>query len=202
MPFPSLHNENELLLQAAEGSKNAFRQLFEHYWDKIFSVAFVFTKSTLLSEEIVQDVFLKIWLKRDQLSAIKKFDAYLFIIARNHIYNELRKKSRETPFVTDLQSYFVETSGLPEQSLILKETTHIVEKAVKLLPGQQRAVFELSRNEGLEYAQIADRLGISKLTVRSHMKKALQFIRQYLKVNNGEVIVMVCMHKLLSWLSC
>lgn len=189
VPATSLHNERDLLLKVAEGNENAFRQLFDHYSDNIYSVALVLAKSSVMAEEIVQDVFLKIWMKREQLPSIEKFDGYLFMTARNHIYNELRRKTLEQPFAEHLEQHFQESSALPEEQLLLKETKHLIQKAVAQLPTQQRSVYELSRNDGLDHAQIAEKLGISKLTVKSHMTKALQFIRQYLKEHHACWIV-------------
>jgi RNA polymerase sigma-70 factor (family 1) len=193
----TLHNERELLLTIAKGDEKAFRKLFNHYWNHIYSVAFTFTKSIVLSEEVVQDVFLKIWLKREQLTSIINFKGYLFTVARNHIYNELRKKSCEQSFVKHLEEYFIEMSSLPEEKLFLKETQYLINEAVAHLPVQQRTVYELSRNAGLDHAQIADKLGISKLTVKSHMNKALRLIRQTYQSSTGELlcilfIVMTC----------
>jgi RNA polymerase sigma-70 factor (ECF subfamily) len=192
-----LDNENELLLLVAEGDEKAFRQLFDHYWNKIYSVALTLTKSTALSEEIVQDVFLKIWLKREQLPSVEKFDGFLFTVAKNHIYNELRKKTMEQPFVEHLEQHFLESSALPEQFMLLKETKQLIDRAVQQLPDQQRAVYELSRNEGLDYITIAAQLGISRSTVKNHMTKALQFLRQYLNMHRGELVLAATMLKML-----
>ena len=197
MPAAALHNERELLQSIAQGDEKAFRQLFNYYWQHIYSVAFAFTKSIVLSEEIVQDVFLKVWLKRELLTPVKNFKGYLFTVARNHIYNELRKKSSEQSFAEHLEEYFIEMSSLPEQQLFLKETQSLIDEAVAQLPTQQRTVYELSRKDGLDQAQIADKLGISKLTVKSHMNKALNMIRQVYQSSTGELlcilfIVMTC----------
>ncbi len=194
----SLDNENELLLLVSKGDETAFRQLFDHYWDKIYSVALTLTKSSALSEEIAQDVFLKIWLKREQLSSVEKFDGYLFTVARNHIYNELRKKTMEQPFVEQLEQHFLESSALPEQMMLLKETKQLIDKAVEQLPDQQRAVYEMRRNEGLDYTAIAGQLGISRSTVKNHMTRALQFLRQYLSEHRSEIVVAAAIMKLLS----
>ena len=188
MPAASLHNERELLLLMAKGDEKAFRLLFNHYWNHIYSIAFAFTKSMVLSEEIVQDVFLKIWLKRELLTPIKNFKGYLFTVARNHIYNELRKKSCEQSFVEHLEEYFIEISSIPEQQLFLKEAQSLIDEAVSQLPMQQRTVYELSRKDGLDHAQIADKLGISKLTVKSHMNKALHMIRQAYESSTGGLL--------------
>lgn len=172
------HNSDCLLRQVATGDEAAFRKLFYLHWDNVYSVAFTLTRSQVIAEEIVQDVFLKIWLKREQLTAVGNFDNYLFIIARNHIYNQLRKKAGAAPLPEQ------EEDHSPEQVLLLKETGQIVQEAVQQLPQQQRMVFELSRNEGLDHASIAHRLGVSRLTVKSHMNKALHAIRSHLSRHN------------------
>lgn len=191
----SLNNEKELLLLVAEGDEKAFRQLFNHYWDKIYSVAFTLTKSSVLSEEIVLDVFLKLWLKRERLASVEKLDAYLFTIAKNHIYNELRKKIAEQPFVECLEQHFVECFAVPDKIMQLKETKLLIDKAVGQLPQQQRTVYEMSRIEGLDYATIAKKLGISRSTVKNHMTKALQFFRHYLHSNTTELFLAVIIIK-------
>jgi RNA polymerase sigma-70 factor (ECF subfamily) len=169
----------------AAGDVNAFNELFRHYWDSIYSIAFSITKSKVVAEEIVQDVFLKIWLKRDQLAEVKNFDNYLFIIARNHIYNQLRVKAVQ--FTTE----HAEVSETPEKQLYLKETVQIITEAVKRLPKQQRIIFELSRNEGLDHATIASRLKLSRLTVKTHINKALHFIRGYLSRHNTLLLLLL-----------
>ena len=181
MLVTSSDNEIELLSQVAKGDEIAFRQLFNHYWGKIYSVAFTLTKSAELSEEIVQDVFLKIWLKKEQLPAIVKFESYLFIVARNHILNQLRKKTCDQHFAAHLEKHFSATASSPEQEMMLKETSQLINKALEQLPARQREVYRLSRNDGLDVNTIARQLGISKLTVKSHLTKALQFIRHYLQ---------------------
>ncbi len=182
-------NEKDLLLQVANGSELAFRQLFDAYWNKIFQVARMLSKSNVLAEELVQDIFLKIWLNRRDLATVGKFDGYLFTIARNHIYNELRKKTREQAFVEHLEQHFLESYSLPEQLLILKETTELIHQAVEILPEQQRAVYKLSRNEGLDYNTIAEKLGISRSTVKNHMTQALKTLRLYLSNHAGELVL-------------
>jgi RNA polymerase sigma-70 factor (family 1) len=190
----SINNQDELLLLVAEGDEKAFRQLFDFYWGKIYSVAVTLTKSPPLAEEIVQDVFLKIWLKRDQLPSVENFEGFLFTVARNHIYNELRRKVVELPFVEHLEQHFRESSALPEQVMLLKETNLLIKEAVEQLPPQQRTVFELSRNEGLDNNKIAERLGISRATVRNHLTKALHFLRNYLQISRGELSALLLVY--------
>src|SRR6478735_11143470 len=87
-------NEKELLALIAKGDEIAFSKLFFQFKDRIYSIAFKLTKSTIAAEEIVQEVFLKIWLKRASLTEIENFSAYLFIIARNDVYKGLKQIAR------------------------------------------------------------------------------------------------------------
>ncbi|MEO6733181.1 MAG: RNA polymerase sigma-70 factor [Ferruginibacter sp.] len=188
MDEPEPYHQDELLLEIAKGNEKAFRRLFDHYWNRIYSVSLVVTKNPHLAEEIVQDVFLKIWVKREQLSEVKRFEGYLITIAKNHIYNELRRKTLEQPFINGLEEHFLETTELPGQLLELKEATQLIAKVVAELPQQQRLVYEMSRNEQLDYQTIAERLGITRSTVKNHMTKALQAIRTYLDKHKGELL--------------
>ncbi len=167
-----------------QGDEKAFRRLFDFYWPNIYSVAFDLTKSSELSEELVQDIFLKIWLKRGMLTNVTNFGGYLFMVAKHHIYNELRRKTLEKSFATHLDQYFSSIAAGPDQAIIVKETKQLIESAVKQLPDQQRTVYQLSRNHGMDQSGIAEKLGISKFTVKSHMNKALQKIRQYLLLHS------------------
>jgi len=177
------YDEISLLSAIAKGDETAFRQLFDHYWDNIYGVAFAFTKSSVIAEEMTQDVFVKIWLKREELPQVKKFGDYLFIIARNHIFSALRKKILEQPFADHLLNYLQETSNTPESQLLLRETEQLLLKAIEQLPPQQHLIYCLSREQGLNQEEIAAKLDISKNTVKSHMNKALHFIRDYLRIH-------------------
>ncbi|MBS1669714.1 MAG: sigma-70 family RNA polymerase sigma factor [Bacteroidetes bacterium] len=142
MPFlPAFDEEPSLLQEVANGNQKSFRRLFDYYFNHIYSTALAFTKSETDAEEIAQDVFLKIWVQREKLISVRKFNDYLFIIARNHIFNHLRKKLHEQAFTDHLVNYFKETSHLPEQQLLVKETEKIINDAVNQLPRQQKLVF-------------------------------------------------------------
>lgn len=183
MPAIASYDEISLLSAIAKGDEIAFRQLFDQHWDNIFGVAFAFTKSPVIAEEMAQDVFVKIWLRREELPQVRKFSDYLFIIARNHILSALRKKIKETSFPEHLLNYFQETESNPEDQLMLRETEHLLHKAIEQLPPQQHLIYCLSREQGLNQEEIAAKLDISKNTVKSHMSKALQFIRNYLRTH-------------------
>jgi len=177
----------DIIANIEGGNEQSFRIFFDYYWDHIYSVAFAFTKSDALSEEIVQEVFVKVWLKRTQLSTVTDMDAWLFIIARNHILNVLRKKLKEDAFLQNIEGYFSIINGSPVDLLYKKEAEALVNNAVNKLPKQQQLIYSLSRIAGLSQEEIAIKLNISKNTVKSHMNKALNAIRLHLESNSVSV---------------
>lgn len=174
-----LFNEKDLLLQVAQHDENAFRQLFEHYKNKIYAFAFHLTDSTVLSEEIVQDVFVKIWINKEALVRIDQFSAYLFTITRNHTFNQLKRLANERFILKQLKDELPESENNTEQLLINKEYNGILQQAIELLPPQQQLIYNLSRKEGLKLEEIAQQLNLSVNTVKSHMGKALKTIRSH-----------------------
>ena len=176
----------------AAGDEKAFGLLFHQYWDHIYTVAVSITRSTTASEDLVQDIFLKIWLNRSQLTSIEHFDNYLFIIARNAIYTSLRQTGIKASLLQKMEG--PGTANLtPEEELLAKESTKLIQQAVNQLSPQQQAVYNLSREGGLKYEQIAQKLGISKSTVRNHMVKALQNIRESLQANSDGLLLILCL---------
>ena len=193
-----LLSENVLLEQVALGNENAFRQLFDRYWKRIHGIARALTKSPVVAEEMVQDIFLKIWLNRENLTNIHSFEAYFVTVARNHILNELRKKVKEEPFTQHLLDYLQDFSNNPEQLIIKEEKEKLVNAAVDTLPTQQKAVFQLSREELLSQEEISHKLHISTNTVKVHMNKALKGIRLYLSQYSDEVLFLILLSELFS----
>ena len=174
-----IHNEDELLFQLKNGDQEAFSRLFNHYRPVVYNVAYKFLKSPVLAEEIVQDVFLKIWLKRNEMDAIKDFNAYLFIMARNFVFDRIKKMSYETEArsVLKTETFFIDDT---EYLVRQHECQQLLKEAIELLPPQQKSVYNLAKVEGLSQERIAEQMKLSKLTVKKHMAMALQAIRKYL----------------------
>jgi RNA polymerase sigma-70 factor (ECF subfamily) len=189
------YNEKELLFRVSQGDEKAFRIIFEQHWDRIYSVAFMFSKSSPFAEELVQDIFVKIWRNRSVLPTINQFDGYLFTVARNEILNQLRRKIQEEPLSAHLSEYFRETSALPSEGLMLKETIETIRKVVETLPPQQQMVFRLSREQGLSHEEIARKMQISSLTVKSHLTKALRTLRTFLEKPSFSIMFLLSLFR-------
>jgi RNA polymerase sigma-70 factor (family 1) len=171
----------ELLKFLQEENEEAFAELYNRYWKRIYTMALTYTKSPEAAQDIVQDVFLKIWIKKENLLQVREFKPFLFVTARNLIISSLRN---QVFYVTlDPEEGIEEDTLLPEKQLSYKESLDLLHKAIELLPPQQQRAYQLSRNEGMRYEDIAQEMGISPLTVRTHITKALSFIRKYLTDN-------------------
>ncbi|SJZ84238.1 RNA polymerase sigma-70 factor, ECF subfamily [Chitinophaga eiseniae] len=182
-----------LLQQVAGGDEPAFRQLFDTFADRIYGVAYAYTKSSHLSEEIVQDVFVKIWLKRASLPAVKSIADYIFIISRNRIINELRRLKTEKKYLQQLFSEETESLRSPESEYVLKETRSLVLHAIDHLPPRQREVYQLNQLQGLRLGEVAVQLGLSRNTVRNHLSRAIQSVREYLHGHADEQTLLFVM---------
>ena len=178
------HNEKELLQQVSEGDEVAFQSLFNLYYDRLFQYVFGFTKSRQVTEELVMDVFLKIWLGRAILPDITHFDSFLFRVAHNKSIDFLRAVARD-PLFKDLLWEQIEftNNDHSDSRLIVQEYEQKLREAIGLLSPQRKKVYQLSRNEDMNHDQIAAQLNLSKYTVNNHIVEALRFIRNYLSKN-------------------
>jgi RNA polymerase sigma-70 factor (family 1) len=170
------YNEEKLISELKEGDILAFNQIFELYSSKLFLFAKGYLKSVEDSEELVQEVFTKIWEKRDQLQSGYSFKSYVFTIAFNIIKKHFRQKSRFKKFVTEelLTDVTNETSQQIDYNSL---KNHILELA-EFLPEQRRKVLIKSRFEGLTNKEIAGELKLSKKTIENHLNLALKEIRR------------------------
>jgi RNA polymerase sigma-70 factor (ECF subfamily) len=172
-----LHDELELLGLISNGDETAFRKIFNHYSDRLFSYTLRITDNEELAEEIVMDAFIKIWCNRKDLCLVRQFDSYLYTIVRNRAFNAIKRRSHESSIINHLSLIKTEYEDSTEDTVVYNEYQHIISNAVNQLPPQQRLVYSLSRDEGLKYNEIADQLNLSKNTVKAHLKKALSTLR-------------------------
>lgn len=179
-------SEKVLVEKIISGDQSAFKEIFYRYKDKLFSYCYRFTKTETIAEEIVHDVFLKIWTEREQINPDLSFSSYLYTITHNHALNFLKKAAADISLRGKLFYYFEQYHRQPEDQLIYNDLVGIVQQAVALLPPRRRLIYEMSREQAMNDEEIANRLSISKQTVKNQMVKALKFIKGYLK-SHGEI---------------
>lgn len=173
-------NVEYLLNLIASGDRNAFEVLFEKEHKKVNSFALRITRSKEQAEEIVQDVFLKIWVNRSNLTGISNWSAYLNTMVRHHSFNFLRRLALEIQAGNELGKVNTEIDNTTEKEIEFRGTRALLEEAITSLPAQQQKVYRMCHIEGLKYAETAELLNISAGTVQSHMKQALSSLRKYL----------------------
>jgi RNA polymerase sigma-70 factor (family 1) len=178
--FSREYDEKALLLLVTGGDEEAFTRLFHEYRNKIYSIAYDLTESASVSEEIVQDVFLKIWIKRESLGEVDSFRAYLFTITRNHVFTTLKKmvrrRNQEIPVGQETdETYYHGT----EDQVLNREYARILRNAVDRLPERQKQVYVLIKERGVKRDAAAAALQLSPETVKTHLTQAMRNIRAY-----------------------
>jgi RNA polymerase sigma-70 factor (ECF subfamily) len=174
--------EKELLALIAEGHEPAFRVLYDRYWEKLFNYLVHITKSREIAEEIVADVFLKLWTGRDLLQNIQHMDGFLRKVAYNKAMDFFKIASRDARLQKVVAAGMSEAVEADTDNRLLdNEYRQILQEAVQQLSPQRRLIFSLSREAGLTHEQIARRLNLSRHTVRNSMAEALKSIREYLR---------------------
>ncbi|WP_158563221.1 RNA polymerase sigma-70 factor [Chitinophaga silvatica] len=185
------------LQEVAAGNEKAFKILFEQYRGKLFNYISRFVKSETIAEELVLDVFMKIWIGRDLIAQVRNFDAFLFRIAHNKSIDFLRSAAGDKR----LQELLWDKIDLADQigadtGLMAQEYESKIRAAIALLPPQCKKVYTLSREEELSHDQIAQQLNISRATVNNHIVMAQRFIRNFLSKEIDLAIVILLLGKI------
>lgn len=188
MPTELLHNEKELLELIANSDELAFARLLTYHKDRIFSIAFKLTKSTVIAEEIVHDVFLKIWINRADLYEIQNFSAYLFIVTRNDVYKVLKRIAKNYKVVLLPEEVQIASNFDSSDHLMDREYKFLLQSAVDSLPSQQKLVYGLVREQGLKRDEVAIQLNIQPDTVKYHLSQAIKNIRDFCLLRLGTFI--------------
>ncbi|MDB5115852.1 MAG: polymerase sigma-70 factor [Mucilaginibacter sp.] len=174
-----LLTEKELVELLKIGDKYAFEQLYHNYKVRIYANLFKMVKSAENSEELLQDLFVKIWIGRETLDSEKSFRSYLFKIAENLVYDFFRKAALNKKLETYLISVSVPANSPIEQHIYYKEGNHALAKAIEQLPPKRKQVYILCKIEGKSYEEVSRLLGISISTVNEHIVKASRVVRKF-----------------------
>ncbi|MBR5069516.1 MAG: RNA polymerase sigma-70 factor [Bacteroidales bacterium] len=161
----------------AQGNTRAFELLFLNYQPKLVAFIDGFIKDTEEARDMSQDIFMRLWERREACCEIRSFKAFLFKTAKFSIYNYYDHQLVNNKFVEQML-YAPEGTVSADESLFAKELQGLIDQTVKNMPEQRRRVFEMSREEGLSNEEIAQLLGISKRTVENHITTALAALRK------------------------
>lgn len=162
-----------------------FERIFHSYKGKIHGYALNLVRSPEAAEEVTQEIFIKLWLCREMLEQVDNLDAFIYVIARNKALDHLRKAAYDVKLLNNLKGLTPQEDNNLTERIAAKDYEVIVQQAVNALSPQRKKVYQLSRVEGLNHDEIAERLQLSKNTVKNHLVEALRFIREHLYKTAG-----------------
>ncbi|GAB2816406.1 RNA polymerase sigma factor [Ferruginibacter profundus] len=187
---PVAYDETALLKRLKEGDTTAFIQLYDHYHHPLYIFILRFVKVPEYAEDVLQDVFLKIWEIRERINPDLSFNAYLYKICRNKVFKLLKKIVTDNAMQTQLMNQLETATEAPHLKLQWKQYNDLLHKAVNQLPPQRQKVFKLCREQGKSYDEVAEELGISRNTIKEHMVAAMKSIKEYI-FQHGELSLLL-----------
>jgi RNA polymerase sigma-70 factor (ECF subfamily) len=176
-----LDKDRILIEKVKTGDMVAFEQLFRKYYNELCGYAYQYFSDRDTVEDIVQDLFYKLWQKRERLEIRISFRAYLYRAVYNNTLQVLKEKNSLQPIERQNGTYEAILSEEVFDTIETKEIHQIIERTLEKMPERVRKIFELSRFEGLRYREIAEHLSISIKTVEANMGKALKIFRKSLR---------------------
>jgi RNA polymerase sigma-70 factor (ECF subfamily) len=174
-------NENDLVARLNNSDGEAFEQLYQLYSGRLFGYLIKLVKSEVFAQELLQDTFIKLWNKRENINPEKSFRSYLFRIAENNVYDFFRKAARDKKLQEAIIKNACENYRHVEENLLTKENEQILQDAINLLPPKRRQIFQLIKIEERSYDEVSTLLNISASTINDHIVKASKAIREALK---------------------
>jgi RNA polymerase sigma-70 factor (ECF subfamily) len=171
----NLQDEKEMLRRLSEGDQTALTSIYQRFWQSLFVSAYNIIKDKKACEDIIQEIFLQLWLKRENLQIRESLKAYLLAATRYQVFRYIKK----APLSQELFEHLEERFAVPpsDQILMQKDLSKQVDKIVGSLPEKCQQIYRLSRQEYLSHKEIAERLNISTKTVENQLTIALRRLR-------------------------
>ncbi|MDP4205738.1 MAG: RNA polymerase sigma-70 factor [Bacteroidota bacterium] len=174
-------NLEKTITRLTNSEEDALDELYKHFYPKLYYFSKSFLKFETDVEDVLQEVFVKIWINRENINDSLTFSSYIFTITKNALLNHLRSKLKEQSFRTELATQVISSEFTWQESTDYNEIQQQVNSLINSLPEKRQQIFRLSREEGLSNKEISKRLGISVKTVEDHMTHALRYLKIHLK---------------------
>jgi len=187
----SRYGDEELMKEVKAGNMLAFDALYRKYSRRLYKFSYSILKSTQEAENIIQDVFLNLWLNREKIEKSSSVKYYVFAIAYNSAISIIRKKAKEIQFIEYVKTLQDFTQEPVDLQIEYAELDEKLDEIIKALPSRQKEVYLLHRVEGLKYSEIAEKMNISINTIENHMSRALKTIRKKL-ANYSLPVILFC----------
>jgi RNA polymerase sigma-70 factor (ECF subfamily) len=172
------HNEQQLISLLRDSSQDAFAQLFDSYSQKLYRFSYSYLKTEAEAEEIVQDVFLKLWENRDKLRNETSFQSYLFTIAFNAIRKHFNQKARDERFRTSLLESLSDENPSLENHPDFEALVARLDQLIEAMPARRKEIFLKRKKEGKSVREIASEMDISPKTVENQITEAMNYLKK------------------------
>lgn len=187
------YSDQEVVALLANDDKSVFEHLFKHYYAALGRFSLKYVRSEELAEEVVQEVFLYIWEKRHTLKITTSLNAYLYAAVKNRSINQIKSHISKLEVHEDL-TYETTAQSSIETEMDYPLLQKLVTKAIETLPERCQMIYNLSRNSGMTYAEIATELDLSKKTVEAQMGIALKKLRTYINSHWDKItLIILCL---------
>jgi len=185
-----LHNEPRLVQELQAGNEEAFATLYRHYSPILYINVLKIVQDPAIAEEIIQELFTRVWQKKDAKGIVENFSGYLYRIAQNLVHDFFRRLRRDQQLMKRFGSIATRNYEDVEEQFYQKQSSEILQKAIDQLSQQQKKAYELVKTEGHTYKETAEIMGISPFTVKEYLAAAKKSIRDFL-VNNINLLALL-----------
>lgn len=181
--------ETFIFNRMVDGDKEAFRFFFERYYADLCNLVHIYLHDPVISEEIVQDIFIYLWEKKEKIKIESSVKSYLLRAAKNRSLNFIRNEKIKSEILTKLEKKDYNDREIPDQVLDASQLREIINTAIDSLPERCRQIYILGKEKNLSYREIGEELGISVKTVEAQMSTALKRLRDQLRPHYNDIFV-------------
>jgi len=186
-----LDDQQRLSKGLKDGNKKIFEEIYKAYYPQLCFYCLRYVGDMEDSREIVQGLFLKIWIKRKELKINTSVKSYLYSSVQNYALNYIKQNKIKQRYINNTEYHHVQYTQNGHNKMEEEELRTLIKNAILKLPKKRREIFELSRFENMKYSQIAAQLTISVKTVEAQMSKSLSYLRQVLKEYTSAILLLL-----------
>lgn len=191
MNSSSQNSDVFLIEKLRNGDSKAFEELYLGRKQKLFNFVRHLTNNEEDANELVQDVFLKLWERKEYLKDVDSLDAYIFTIAKNKVYKRARKRAYEHIYTNYIMHYKKQQDNCTEDEIFYSDIKKLVDEVIESMPGTRKKIFKMSREDGMSNKQIAMQIQTSESNIENHINKAIKTLRAHIKDKLVSLIILL-----------